>query len=88
MNDEARNTCTVTLQFDADDPIARQCATRVVKATEAYLVIHSLVEWMHRKVKEAGYDDEGKKEARTMEEVQERLADLMEEHGITLEDLP
>lgn len=74
------------LTFDYDDFDDRKLLKRSLKATDAYIVLHSLREEFRsvRKYNTMNLTDDAMLELGKMED---KLFELMEEHGVDLDDL-
>lgn len=68
----------VILEFDGQED--RNEIRRVIKATDAYLVLWNLDQWLRERIKFGGAGKE-------MEECREKLSELMGEQGVGFDEL-
>lgn len=72
------------LEFDLDDPLDRNAHARCIKATNAFIVIHSLLEKLRQMRKYEGRDEASLLVAA---EVEDKLHNLLDHYDINMDIL-
>jgi hypothetical protein len=75
---------TITISVKAEDKYGEQEANRMMKATDAYLVLWDVSQYLRSQLKHGDLTEE---QDTVLERLAEKLDNSMAEHGITFNDL-
>jgi hypothetical protein len=75
------------LEFNMDDPHDKELHNLMTHAEDWFMVVYDLNKWVRNKIKYGDWNDAGRAEQKTLEELSTMLYSWMENSGISLDDL-